>query len=338
MDTTLVKFEAARQALAEAKSIDEVKQIRDKAEALRLYVKQQGESLTMQNDIAEIKLRAERRAGELIIEMRENGELATQSDNQNTLRSLSLNGSPKRTLRDVGINSSQNTNWTTIAALPEATFEKTIIETKAKGGELTSAGMLRVAKEAKQSANRDLTVRYAQTLPDTVFNVIYADPPWQYNNTGVHGAAQHHYTDLPLPDICAFPETIGLQIAPHAVLFLWVTNPFLQDAFSVVEAWGFEYKTNIVWTKTDLVKPGSGFYVRGRHELLFICTRGSFTPLDQHISPPIGSVLIAPVQDHSRKPDEVYSIIERLYPGCNYVELFARQNREGWTGYGNELD
>jgi len=120
-------------------------------------------------------------------------------------------------------------------------------------------------------------------------------------------------------------------------LFLWVTNPMLADAMQVVEAWGFEYKTNIVWVKTDLVKPGSGFYVRGRHELLFICTRGSFLPLVD-VAPPIGSVITAPVQEHSRKPDEAYDIIERLYPGCNYLELFARHTRPGWVAWGDEIE
>ena len=171
-----------------------------------------------------------------------------------------------------------------------------------------------------------------------MFNVIYADPPWEYDNVGVHGNADSHYPTMALDKICSFLEDIDIQIDDNAVLFMWVTNPFLQDAFKVVFAWGFKYKTNIVWIKTDLVKPGSGFYVRGRHELLFICTRGAFTPLDKNISPPIGSVIEAAVQEHSSKPDDAYDIIERLYPGCSYVELFARGEREGWDVYGNELN
>lgn len=173
------------------------------------------------------------------------------------------------------------------------------------------------------------------TAPN-VYNVLLADPPWQYDNTGVHGAADNHYPTMPLEDICALPRTINLKVADNAVLFLWVTNPFVRDAFEVIDSWGFEYKTNIAWVKTELKKPGSGFYVRGRHELLYICTHGSFTPLED-VSPPIGSVIHAPVQEHSRKPLEVYEIIERLYPNSQYMELFARNKRKGWDAWGNEL-
>lgn len=173
---------------------------------------------------------------------------------------------------------------------------------------------------------------------DRVYNVIYADPPWQYDNAiRSWGPATLHYQTMPLDEICSLPKDIELSIADDSVLFLWVTNPFLRDAFSVIDAWGFEYKTHMVWVKTNLVKPGSGFYVRGRHELLFICTRGSFTPPDKHISPPIGSVIEAPLQEHSRKPPAVYSIIERLYPGCNYIELFARSERDEWDTWGDEV-
>jgi N6-adenosine-specific RNA methylase IME4 len=129
-----------------------------------------------------------------------------------------------------------------------------------------------------------------------------------------------------------------MKVSDNAVLFLWATNPLLVDAMEVVSAWKFQYKTNMVWVKTELQKPGSGFYVRGRHELLFICTRGSFTPLNPNISPPIGSIIEAPVREHSRKPESVYGIIEALYPGCNYVELFSRTSRNGWDSWGNQVD
>lgn len=173
---------------------------------------------------------------------------------------------------------------------------------------------------------------------DKVYNVVYADPAWQYQYKWGNGVAENHYKTMSLEDICALPGTLGLRVADDAVLFLWVTNPFLAKALRVVEAWGFEYKTNIAWVKTDLDRPGVGHYVRGRHELLYICTRGSFTPLDKHLSPPIGSVLEAPLQEHSRKPDEVYGIIERLYPHTTRIELFARQQRDGWDAWGNECD
>lgn len=169
-------------------------------------------------------------------------------------------------------------------------------------------------------------------LPAGVFDVIYADPPWCYDNRITEwGPAELHYPTMPLEQLMARKP----PAADDAVLFLWVTNPMIPDALSLVEAWDFQYKTNMVWVKRGLQRPGSGFYVRGRHELLFICTRGSFVP-DQVGKKPIGSVIEAPVGEHSAKPHVVYEIIERMYPGRRYMELFARNPRKGWVSWGNE--
>jgi len=196
----------------------------------------------------------------------------------------------------------------------------------------------RAYKKFKHIKTQEMKAEKASSTPQGTYNVIYADPPWQYNNSiGKWGPANSHYSTMPTEDICALLEKIELGIAENAVLFLWTTNPFLEEALQVIDSWGFEYKTNIVWVKTELQKPGSGFYVRGRHELLLIATKGSFTPLDQNISPPIGSVVEAPVQEHSKKPEQIYEIIEKLYPKCNFIELFARNKREGWQQWGDEV-
>jgi N6-adenosine-specific RNA methylase IME4/ParB-like chromosome segregation protein Spo0J len=191
-------------------------------------------------------------------------------------------------------------------------------------------------KKLHRQRRREEAREAAQDLPEGTFNVILADPPWEYDNRiQKWGPAELHYPTLSVEDICDLGEI--LPVAANAVLFLWVTNSLLQSAIYVIDAWGFDYKTNIVWVKTGLKRPGSGWYVRGRHELCLICTKGSFTPLDEKISPPIGSVITAPVGEHSEKPEELYDIIERLYPGCSYLELFAREDRNGWTSWGNEL-
>lgn len=191
-------------------------------------------------------------------------------------------------------------------------------------------------KKLRRERRKEKAKEAVQGMPSGTYNVIVADPPWEYDNRiEKWGPAELHYETMPLKAICDLGDE--LPVADDAVLFLWVTNAFLEDVFEVVHAWDFEYKTNIVWVKTDLRRPGSGWYVRGRHELCLICTRGSFTPLDENISPPIGSVITASVGKHSEKPDELYSIIERLYPDCSYLELFARRGREGWTSWGKEL-
>jgi N6-adenosine-specific RNA methylase IME4 len=207
------------------------------------------------------------------------------------------------------------------------------------------AGKTTVRKERKkreEKKKREEVKAYTERVVNSptlekVYNVIYADPPWDYGGSGIMNAeACSHYAVMSFENIKQYLQTIALQIADDAVLFLWVTNPFLEQSFEVVKAWGFQYKTNIVWRKTELKKWGVGFYVRGQHELLLICTRGSFTPLDKNISPPISSVLEAPIGEHSAKPEEAYHIIETLYPNCTYIELFARQTREQWDTLGNE--
>jgi N6-adenosine-specific RNA methylase IME4 len=170
-----------------------------------------------------------------------------------------------------------------------------------------------------------------QPIPSEVFNLIYADPPWQYNNSGFESSAESHYPTMPLEDICGLVDNNKIQIAPDAVLFLWATNPLLESAFEVINAWGFNYKTNMSWNKGS--SGIGGFYVLGRHELLLIATKGSCLPL---WTP--GSVQEITKSKHSKKPDEFRDIIERMYPDYNYLELFARKQppRNRWEFWGNE--
>jgi len=206
-------------------------------------------------------------------------------------------------------------------------IEDTIKEAKENEDIPTRTEVLRKAREIQKQNIK------TPELPKGVFDVIYSDPPWEYSNTGLTGMIekQEHYHTLSIEKLC----DMTIPIAKNAVMFLWVTNPMVEVAFQVIKAWGFEYKTNIVWVKRNLKKTGIGFYVRGQHELLFICVRGSFLPKSKEMIP---SVLEADIREHSRKPDEAREIIEKLYPGCRYLELFARHQKErrGWTYWGNE--
>jgi N6-adenosine-specific RNA methylase IME4 len=170
---------------------------------------------------------------------------------------------------------------------------------------------------------------------DRRFPVILADPPWYfeaYNETsGVERAAGNHYPTMGLCNICALPVN-GLA-TDSAALFLWTTAPHLQEAFQVIEAWGFNYKSNIVWVKDRL---GLGYYVRNQHELLLIATRGNM-PAPPPSRRPLSVIQVAK-REHSRKPDEAYEPIERMYPDLPKIELFARGNRDGWTAWGNQAE
>jgi len=166
-----------------------------------------------------------------------------------------------------------------------------------------------------------------EPIPEGTFNVIYADPPWQYDVNFLSASPDSHYSTMKTEDICkmVIPST------DNAILFLWATNPMLEDALRVMKAWGFNYKTNIVWVKDKI---GLGFYVRGQHELLLIGTKEKTQPPEE--SRRISSVLVAPSNGHSVKPEVAYGLIEQMYPDAHYLELFARNKREGWTSWGNE--
>jgi site-specific DNA-methyltransferase (adenine-specific) len=166
-------------------------------------------------------------------------------------------------------------------------------------------------------------------LPLGKFNLIYADPPWQYDNSGFSQSAANHYPTMSTDDICSLP--IGDLSADSAVLFLWGTSPLLPEALKVMMAWGFEYKAGRVWIKPH--GPTIGWWVNTRHELLLIGSRGeSIYPLEK-----LDSVIEAPSSDHSKKPNCVYLDIEKVYPDTKKIELFARNRREGWEAWGNEV-
>jgi site-specific DNA-methyltransferase (adenine-specific) len=177
-EASLTLFNKARQSLVEARSIDEVKAVRDKAEALRLYMKQAGESLQMQNDIAEIKLRAERRAGELLQDMEKN--VGAQGRIQEHLSGGNTVLPPEDdlpTLADLGLSKMQSSRWQTIAAMPEDAFEEHIAKTKARNEELTTASVLRLAKDlVREEARQEMADRGAQEVAVTgSYQVIHGD-------------------------------------------------------------------------------------------------------------------------------------------------------------------
>jgi N6-adenosine-specific RNA methylase IME4 len=162
------------------------------------------------------------------------------------------------------------------------------------------------------------------------YSVIYADPPWRYDfSFSDSRAIEEHYPTMEIEDIMALP--VHDITSDNAILFLWCPPAFTKKAIAVVEAWGFEYRTNMVWVKDRI---GAGQWVRQRHELLLIGRKGEI-PTPEGSNRP-DSVLEAPRQEHSVKPCEMYEIIERMYPELSRVELFARNKREGWHVWGNQ--
>ncbi len=172
------------------------------------------------------------------------------------------------------------------------------------------------------------------------FGCIVADPPWRFTNRTGKMAPEHRrlsrYATMSFEDIAALP--VGAVAAEPAHLYLWVPNALLPYGLTTMQAWGFDYKANIVWHK--IRKDGGsdgrgvGFYFRNVTELLLFGVRGKNA---RTLAPGRSQVnfLATRKREHSRKPDEIYPIIEGCSPGPR-LELFARGARHGWTSWGNE--
>ncbi len=194
-------------------------------------------------------------------------------------------------------------------------------------------GKSTVHKETRELA-RGAAVKKVAESPREKFRVIYSDPPWSYGDSrnGLKGTtgAEAHYPTMSNAELCAIP--VAEWCEDNAVLFLWVTSPLLDECFSLIESWGFTYKTSFVW---DKVKHNMGHYNSVRHEFLLICTRGSCTPDNVKLFDSVQTIERS--QKHSEKPKEFREIIETLYPHGKRLEMFARVAANGWERWGNEV-
>ena len=166
--------------------------------------------------------------------------------------------------------------------------------------------------------------------------MIYADPPWRYQNWKGQGVAERHYPTMTLEDIKALPVT-GLA-GKDCVLFLWATCPMLPEALDVIRAWGFTFKTvAFTWIKlapkADSIYWGLGYWTRSNAEICLLATRGQ--PRRQAKN--VHQVIISHVEEHSKKPDEARRRIVALMGNVPRVELFARYPAPGWDVWGNEV-
>jgi N6-adenosine-specific RNA methylase IME4 len=321
----LVRYDAARAALAEAYRVDEVKDIRDKAVAMQEYARQAKDG-QMIEQATEIRLRAERRAGQLLKQMADSGERET-------------GGKPSRDARvkldDLGISYTQSSRWQKLGAMDEEDFEaRAAIAKKQAVASVEMTAAERAAEKHERRAEREADLGGRQAaLPNKRFGVILADPEWRFEvysrETGMDRAADNHYPTSALQEIADRPVTS--IAADDCVLFLWATVPMLPHALTVMGAWGFEYKSHFIWAKNRI---GTGFWNRNQHELLLLGTRGSIP------APAMGtqwnSLVDARVGRHSEKPIAFYDMIEAYFPTLPKIELNARASRPGWSAWGYE--
>lgn len=225
--------------------------------------------------------------------------------------------------------------WSTgKVAMADVVAKKADDQTKEKlrAGEMSINAAYKEVKAVEKREER-ATRAEAPPLPkssDGRYDVIYADPPWRYDfSTTDNRKIENHYPTMAIEDICALG--VPDMCADDCVLFLWGTNPKLKEALAVIDAWGFEYKTNMVWVKNQI---GMGYYARQQHELLLIATKGK-PPVPFPENRP-NSAFLSPRENHSAKPIEYYDMISKMYPNARKIELFSRKQVDGWDRWGNE--
>jgi N6-adenosine-specific RNA methylase IME4 len=345
----LIKYDAACKALAAARRVDEVKSIRDKAVAMRLYAKQ-AKNKDLEADAYEIRIRAERRIGEMHQEQKETIGLNEGTAGRGRPRKGGVAKTPPKkdmrpTLAEAGIDKNLAKRARQLAALSEEEFETLVVDGRADVRR--SAERAVVSKISRQEKHKGIAAK-ASSLASTElvgpFPLIMADPPWKWGHFGEEGqenekgkgrTPDQHYPTMTYEEIMDFRVGVrSIREIAHkdAVLFLWCTSANLARAIDVMGAWGFEYKTHAVWVKNIA---GMGLVFRNKHEIILYGTRGAM-PGPQHQPP---SVFEAPRGRHSEKPEAIRKAIELMYPDFNSatrLELFARGSTPGWTCHGFE--
>lgn len=189
----------------------------------------------------------------------------------------------------------------------------------------------RALRELQATEKRETFVASKRDLPQGIFDVLYADCPWQYEFSEVSREVEKQYPTMTPQELKDLALQLETHIAEVSVLFLWATAPKLIEALEVMKAWGFSYRTHAIWDKEKI---GMGYWFRGQHELLLVGTKGNYPPPAHEAR--FSSIIKEARTAHSAKPQRVYEMIESICPNSKYLELFARSKRKGWESWGNE--
>ncbi|MFP9138720.1 MT-A70 family methyltransferase [Devosia sp. XGJD_8] len=342
----LALFSVAKEALAELRRVDEVQDVRDKAERMKLYGRQVKDRSIIA-DATEVILRAERRLGELLIEGRAAGQIGTGRPSKSNLDEPEENGATEApfqrvTLEEIGISKKLSSRAQKLASVAGSIFEEGVEAARIQvlGGGAWAINPLKTATTAEKKAKR--AEREAElgakqiALPVAKFGVILTDDEWDYetwSENGMDRSAANHY---PTSSLEKLKERDVLSLAADdSVLFMWTTQPHLAQGIELMAHRGFEYKTGCIWKK---VYPGNGhgmgrwFWIN--HEILLVGTRGNVPAPAPGTQWP--SIIEAPVGEHSAKPAIFHELIESYFPTLPKIELNARTARPGWVRWGYE--
>jgi N6-adenosine-specific RNA methylase IME4 len=343
-------YDTACKALAAAKDLGEVKDIADKAVALKEYARR-AKDRELEVNAAELRIRAERRLGEMLSVEKAAGRIA-EGRPAKAKNCADEEQFPQRAkLDEIGIDRKLSARAQKLAVFDESAFGERLDEWRERAmGEAprVSTNMLKDAEQSERRAAHAAktfaggTVADLHALAASGFraSAILADPPWKFVTRSERGegrSANQHYRTDGLDLIKALP--VAELAAPAAVLFMWMVDWCPAAALEVIEAWGFEHKTTaFTWAKQNESGEGwhmgQGYWTRANPEQCWLAVRRGGHP--QRLYADVRQLIVAPVAEHSRKPDEIYERIERLVDGP-YLELYARRERDGWMSWGDEL-
>jgi N6-adenosine-specific RNA methylase IME4 len=309
--------------LESARTIDEVKDIRDRAEAARQYAKAAGYSRDITNMCAEIKIRAERKAGSLLAEMpkHEGGRPKTNDH-------VSLVPPPPK-LDEIGVTPKQSSRWQQVAAIPDKVIDDYIEDVKESGDDVTSIGLRQFASRQRGPS----PVTEPVPLPDGKFSCIVIDPPWPIQKIETlrrpDQGVRLDYPVMTLDDIAKLP--VAEKAADNCHIYLWVTHKFLPAGLGLLDEWGFRYQCVMTWWKHTGMSPYSWMYDT---EHVLFGHRGNLPLLKMGMRLHMDAPNVR--GGHSTKPDVFYERVLAASPGPR-LEMFARRERDGFTPWGNEV-
>ena len=360
--TLLAAYDRARVALAEATRVDQVLAVRDELEHVRLYARQIRDRALL-SDATVFQMRAERRLGFLLAAAKEAGQIAEGRRANGVSRNAkgSDGGDDGRvTLKEIGVDKKLSFKAQKAAAMDDDAFEQlaeTAREKIRSGGAILVDPINAAAKDAELAGRRQAHAKRTRdggSIADLgklvaegrKFGSIGSDPQWKFLTRSAAGegrSANVHYKTEEVDKIKGLP--VNELLADDGAFYMWMVDWCPQDALDLLAHWGLKHVTTaFTWVKTNGDKPmdvfdpstfhlGMGYWSRSNPEQCWLATKGN----PKRLYADVRQLIIAPVMEHSRKPDEWLDRIERL-TGGDYLELQARRTRPGWVSWGDELE
>ena len=358
--TLLAAYDRARAAIAEARTIPATLELRGQIDHLKLHARQV-QNRELLAEATELQLRTERHLGELLLAAEKAGELRAKHQ-RGKAKDAPADDEPRpATLKEIGVEPKLSASARRAAALDQESFEAIVTSAREKvqsGNAILIDPVKAAAKTAEQNqrradhAARTINGGSVEDLGKMVregrkFGSIGADPQWKFLTRSAQGegrSANVHYKTEEVNKIKDLP--VGQLLADDGAFYMWMVDWCPQDALDLLAHWGLKHITTaFTWVKTNgsdagldiwdnsTWHMGQGYWTRANPEDCWLATKGH----PKRLYADVRQLIIAPVMEHSRKPDAWLERIERLTPG-DYLELQARRTRPGWVSWGNELE